>query len=227
MDPIEKLVRRVRGTRHGFTDIAAAAEELLAAHTDRDVLRMAKALLASDVHQARMLATFLLGALAARSPESLRLLRRRVGRDADWRVQEILARAFDRYCADVGYEAALPVLRAWLRDPVAGVRRAPSEGLRVWTSRPYFREHPAVAVALLGRLRRDPSEAVRTSAGNALRDISRRHADLVRAELERWDASDERTRQTLALAGRFLGTRARSARPARSRRGAAASRRAR
>src|SRR5262245_7943587 len=136
----------------------------------------------------------------------------------------MLARPFDHYCADVGYGAALPAIRSWLRDPVAGVRRAPSEGLRIWTSRPYFREHPEVAVALLGRLRRDPSEAVRTSAGNALRDISRRHANLVRAELQRWDGADERTRQTLALAGRFLGARAGASRPARPRRGAAARR---
>src|SRR5262245_43827865 len=187
MDPIESLVRRARRTRHGFGDLAAAADEVLAEHSAAESLRVARALLGSEAHQARMLAALLLGGLAARSRASLQLLRRRVGRDGDWRVQEMLARAFDRYCAEIGYEAALPVIRSWLADPLPGVRRAPSEGLRIWTSRPWFRDHPAIAAALLGRLRRDPSEAVRTSAGNALRDISRLHAEVVRAELRRWD----------------------------------------
>jgi len=56
-----------------------------------------------------------------------------------------------------------------------------------------------------GRLRADPSEYARTSAGNALRDISRKHAALVRAELEGWPLDDPRVAQTHRLAARFLG----------------------
>ncbi|MEP6775088.1 MAG: HEAT repeat domain-containing protein, partial [Chloroflexota bacterium] len=45
---------------------------------------------------------------------------------------------------------------------------------------------------------------VQESTGNALRDISRKHADLVRAELSGWDLSDPRTAFTYKLAARFL-----------------------
>lgn len=34
------------------------------------------------------------------------------------------------------------MIKAWFRDENANIRRAASEGLRVWTSRKYFKEHP-------------------------------------------------------------------------------------
>jgi len=87
---------------------------------------------------------------------------------------------------------------------VANVRRAVTEGLRIWTSRPYFKEHPEQAVQLLSQLKDDPSEYVRKSTGNALRDISRKHPDLVRAELKKWDMDDTHTIQTYKLASKFI-----------------------
>ena len=151
-----------------------------------------------------MLATFLFGKLAAKSKESFTFLRKRVGQDKDWRVQEILAQAFDQYCKDKGYEKTLPVIEDWLKDPNPNVRRAVTEGLRIWTTRDYFREHPKVAIQLLSRLRADESENVRKSAGNALRDISRKHKELIRTELQSWDTSDKHVLQTYKLAGKFL-----------------------
>lgn len=204
MDRVDQLIRRARKTQHGYTDLQIAADEVLEEHTAADCRRIAQTLFASDVHQARMLATFVLGRMAAGSAASLRFLRERVSTDGDWRVQEILAQAFERYCADTGYQRALPVIRAWLADREPNVRRAVTEGLRIWTSKPYFRDHPKLAVQLLGKLRGDQSEYVRKSVGNALRDISRRHPDLVRAELKLWDASDARVQQTWKLAGKFL-----------------------
>ena len=200
----DELVRRVKKTRNGFTDIKRAAEEITGVSTDRDSLLIAKKLYASDVHQARMLATLVLGRLAARSRESLALLRERVSQDDDWRVQEMLAQAFDAYCADIGYEQALPAIRDWLADPNPNVRRAVTEGLRIWTSKPYFREHPDLAIKLLSRLRDDESDYVRRSVGNALRDISRKHQALVRAELATWNVSAKNVEQTYKLAKKFL-----------------------
>ena len=55
------------------------------------------------------------------------------------------------------------------------MRRAVTEGLRIWTGRPYFHNHPEVAIQLLSQLRNDESEYVRKSVGNALRDISKKH----------------------------------------------------
>jgi 3-methyladenine DNA glycosylase AlkC len=127
-----------------------------------------------------------------------------VSEDASWQVQEILAKAFDEYCRSVGYEKALPKIKAWLNDKNPNVRRAASEGLRIWNQRDYFTEHPDVAVQLLSELRDDASEYVRRSAGNALRDISRREKDLIRNELAKWDTSNPRIAFTHSLAAKFL-----------------------
>ena len=113
MDVVEELIQRVQKTQHGFADIKRAADEVVTGNATQDSLRMAKTLFASEVHQARMLATLVLGRLAARSDESLNFLRGRVSQDSHWRVQEMLAQAFDRYCADIGYELALPVIEDW------------------------------------------------------------------------------------------------------------------
>jgi len=204
MDAIEKLIRRVQKTQHGFTDIKQAADEVVASNPTKDSLRIAKKLVASEVHQARMLATFIFGRLAAQSDESLNFLRSRVSKDGDWRVQEILAQAFDKYCADIGYERALPVIEDWLADPTPNIRRAVTEGLRIWTSKAYFRDHPDTAIKLLSQLRDDNSDYVRKSVGNALRDISRKHKALVKAELQMWEVSNKRIEQTYKLASKFL-----------------------
>ena len=204
MDVVEKLIQRVQKSAHGFTDIKRAADEVVAGNATQDSLRMAETLFASEVHQARMLATLVLGRLAARSDESLTFLRGRVSRDRHWRVQEMLAQAFDKYCADIGYELALPVIEDWLADPNPNVRRAVTEGLRIWTSKPYFRDHPDTAIKLLSQLRDDDSDYVRMSVGNALRDISRKHKALVKAELQKWELSNKRIEQTYKLAGKFL-----------------------
>ncbi len=127
MDAIDRLIERVQRTPLGFTDIKRAADEVVAGNTTQDSLRMAKGLFASDVHQARMLATLVLGGLAAQSDASLDFLRSQVSQDSHWRVQEMLAQAFDKYCADIGYERALPVIRNWLDDPNPNVRRAVTE----------------------------------------------------------------------------------------------------
>jgi HEAT repeat protein len=204
METIEKLIQRVQKTQHGFLDIQKAADEVVAGHAAGESLRLAKQLFTSEKYQARSLATFILGRLAANSKESITFLRGRVSRDKDWRVQEVLAKAFDRYCADVGYEDALPVVEAWLTDSHPNVRRAVTEGLRIWTGRPYFHDHPEVAIQMLSQLRSDKSDYVRKSVGNALRDISKKHEELVRIELRRWDIAEKDVAQTYKLASKFL-----------------------
>ena len=204
MDTVEQLVQRVQQTQHGFLDIQKTADTVYTGNTPLNSLQIAKQLLDSGIYQARSLATFILGRLAAESQESVALLRERVSHDKDWRVQEILAKAFDRYCADTGYEKVLPVIGEWLADPNPNVRRAVTEGLRIWTGRPYFREHPDVAIRLLSDLKNDESEYVRKSVGNALRDISKKHRELIANELGAWDIENRRIKQTYKLASKFL-----------------------
>ena len=204
MDDMEKLIRRVRKTQHGFLDIQKAANEVVDERSEKENLRIAKQLVNSEFYQARSLATFIFGRLAAKSKEALNILKRRISQDKDWRVQEILAKAFDRYCADLGYEKALPVIKEWLADSSSNVRRAVTEGLRIWTGREYFDTHPKIAIDLLSRLRKDESEYVRKSVGNALRDISKKHRELVKNELSKWDIENKQIAQTYKLANRFL-----------------------
>ena len=204
MDTIEKLIQRVRKTQHGFLDIQKAANEVVDGQPAKESLYIAKQLFASEIYQARSLATFIFGRLAANAKESLEFLKQHVSQDNDWRVQEIMAKAFDRYCADIGYQQALSVIKEWLADSSPNVRRAVTEGLRIWTGRPYFHDHPEVAIQLLSQLRNDESEYVRKSVGNALRDISKKHKGLVKIELQGWNIANRRIEQTHKLAIKFL-----------------------
>lgn len=45
-----------------------------------------------------MLATYILGQLSPENTQALTLLKTEVGKDKNWRVQEMLAKAFDYYC---------------------------------------------------------------------------------------------------------------------------------
>jgi 3-methyladenine DNA glycosylase AlkC len=200
----EQLVNSARQVTSGFLPLQKEAGCFVQEHGLTDCLAVANALLGSEVYQARSLATFMLGYIAAQSEEALVVLQKRVALDEDWRVQEILAKAFDRYCADTGYEKALPDIRAWLRHEVPNVRRAVTEGLRIWTGRPYFKEHPDEAVEMLSRLRDDESEYVRRSVGNALKDISKKHRELVKAETQRWDLGDKKIQYTYRYASKYL-----------------------
>ena len=134
----------------------------------------------------------------------LSFLKETVSQHDSWKVQEILAMAFDNHCKMIGYEAALPLIENWLNSDCANVRRAASEGLRVWTSRPYFKDHPRIAIQLLSAHREDKSEYVRKSAGNALRDISKKYPNLISEELHSWDLSSKEIKQVYKLASRFL-----------------------
>ena len=147
---------------------------------------------------------FLLGYSAHHKISALSFLKETVSQHDSWKVQEILAMAFDNHCKIIGYEAAVPLVEEWLNSDRANVRRAVSEGLRVWTSRPYFRDNPQIAIQLLSAHREDESEYVRKSIGNALRDISKKYPELILEELLSWDLSSKEIRQVYKLASKFL-----------------------
>jgi HEAT repeat protein len=204
MGTVENLKKRAEATGDSFTELRKMAKEFVAESLYKDCLSTAKALFAAESYQARSLAVYLFGHLAADSKGCLKFLRTRVSKDKDWRVQEILAQAFDQYCAHCSYEKVLPIIKDWLNDPHPNVRRAVTEGLRIWTGRPYFCDHPDIAIKLLSQLREDRSEYVRKSVGNALRDISKKHKALVETELQKWDVSRKDVLQTYKLASKFI-----------------------
>lgn len=195
---IQKIVANINRIEHGFKHIMLAGDDIFAAE-ELDHYGVAIGLLTAESYQARMLGTYLLGLLAPKDRRALSALREVVVRDENWRVQEMLAKAFDYYCAALGYEFALPEVESWLSDPDPKLNRAVIEGLRVWTGRPYFKQHPEVAVRMISTHRGNESEYLRKSVGNALRDIGKRYPELVVQEVGRWDLSDSKVAFTAKL----------------------------
>jgi heat repeat domain protein len=200
---VEGLEREFSAIERGFLREQRRARSDYASFDPEQARRVAFLAYRSEVYQVRMYAVFLLGHLSQES-DVLSFLRDDVSADSNWRVQEVLAKAFDDFCAVRGYEAALPVIDEWLSDPRPNVRRAVTEGLRIWTRRPYFRDHPGDAIARLSKLRSDASEYVRKSVGNALRDISKKHPELVVAELRTWSLETKKVSQVYRLASTLI-----------------------
>ena len=200
---VEGLEREFSAIERGFLREQRCARSDYASFDPEQARRVAFLAYRSEAYQVRMYAVFLLGHLSQES-DVLSFLRDDVSADSNWRVQEVLAKAFDDFCAVRGYEAALPVIDEWLSDSRPNVRRAVTEGLRIWTSRPYFRDHPGDAIARLSKLRSDASEYVRKSVGNALRDISKKHPELVAAELRTWSLETTAVAQVYRLASTLI-----------------------
>ncbi len=184
--------------------VKTEARKFYQSNTLEECHEMGFTLYRSENFQIQEIGVFLLGNCAHAYPDALDFLKGTVSKHKNWKVQEILAMAFDMHCKIIGYEQALPLIREWMESGNANVRRAASEGLRVWTGRPYFKENPHVAIELLSLHKEDASEDVRKSAGNALRDISRKHPELVAGELEKWDLSSRKTQQVHQLAGKYI-----------------------
>ena len=157
----------------------------------------------SHTYQVRMYGVFLFGFLSEQK-DILVFMRDEVSKDDNWRIQEVLAKAFDEFCHKTGYEKALPIIDEWLADNNPNTRRAVIEGLRIWTSRPYFKDKPNEAIRRIVLLKEDSSEYVRKSVGNALRDISKKFPELIRAELNNWKLDSKEINQVYKLASKFI-----------------------
>ena len=157
----------------------------------------------SEVYQVRMYGVFLFGYLST-DKEILTFMREEVSKDDNWRVQEVLAKSFDEFCKSIGYEKILTVIDEWLNHDNPNTRRAVTEGLRIWTSRPYFKENPKEAIRRIANLKDDNSEYVRKSVGNALRDISKKFPELIKDELNTWKLENKEINQVYMLANKFI-----------------------
>lgn len=184
--------------------VKSEAEKYYKSHSPDDCFNMGIELYQSENFQIQEVGIFLLGYSAHHNVSALPFLKDTVSKHESWKVQEILAMAFDNHCKIIGYEAALPLIKEWLNSDCANVRRAVSEGLRIWTSRPYFKDNPQIAIQLLSNLKEDKSEYVRKSAGNALRDISKKYPQMILEELNSWDLSSKEIKQVHKLASKFL-----------------------
>ena len=200
---IERLEKEFSQVSNGFKNEEQKAKTDFDTNDRSYIKELAYAAYRSEVYQVRMYGVFLFGHLSE-DVEILNFMRESVSKDENWRVQEVLAKAFDEFCKRTGFEKSLPVIDSWLQDKNSNTRRAVTEGLRIWTSRPYFKENPEEAIRRLADLKNDPSEYVRKSVGNALRDISKKHSALVAAELSAWDLSSKEIHQVYKLASKFI-----------------------
>jgi 3-methyladenine DNA glycosylase AlkD len=195
---LKELIDKLKQTEHGFKHIVEAGNELLK-DSKIDHFKVAIDLLGEESYQARMLATHIFGQLAPTDHQALDKLETVIARDENWRVQEMLAKALDHYCGQIGYEKSLPEIKKWLSDDNPNVRRAVTEGLRIWTSRPFYKQNPGIAIQLISQNRGEESEYLRKSVGNALRDIGKKHRELINNEVAGWNLSVSKIAYTYKL----------------------------
>ena len=200
---VESLEREFSSIENGFKEEEKRAFIDYKSNDSEFIKKLAFLSYQSEVYQVRMYSIFLFGYLSE-DKNILMFLRDEVSKDANWRVQEVLAKSFDEFCKRTGYEKALPVIDDWLKSSNPNTRRAVTEGLRIWTGRPYFKENPNEAIRRLAALKDDSSEYVRKSVGNALRDISKKYPELIRIELNSWNLETKEITQVYKLASKFL-----------------------
>ena len=200
---VESLEREFSSIENGFKEEEKRAFTDYKSNDSEFIKKLAFLSYQSEVYQVRMYSIFLFGYLSE-DKNILMFLRDEVSKDANWRVQEVLAKSFDEFCKRTGYEKALPVIDDWLKSSNPNTRRAVTEGLRIWTRRPYFKENPNEAIRRLVALKDDSSEYVRKSVGNALRDISKKYPELIRIELNSWNLETKEITQVYKLASKFL-----------------------
>lgn len=194
-------LKEITNIEHGFKPMEHLAKQMI----NRGVqLNDAYELYKNTYYQIRMVSVYLLGHYM-NSDSVLYFLKATVAKDNSWQVQEVLAKIFDNYCNNIGYENCLPLIQDWLSSSNENTRRAVSEGLRIWTTRPYFKEHPEIAIAFLIQLKTDKSEYVRKSCGNALRDISKKYPDLIINEINKFgDTFEEQQIKKIILKNKRL-----------------------
>ena len=203
-DYIKSLEKELSFFEHGFKEEEKRALVDYKSNDKNYIKRLVFAAFNSDIYQVRMYSVFLFGYLSEDS-DIQTYMKDEVSKDSNWRVQEVLAKAFDEFCKKIGYGKSLRVIDEWLNSENPNTRRAVVEGLRIWTSRTYFKENPNEAIRRIANLKDDSSEYVRKSVGNALRDISKKFPDLIKIELENWNLESKEISQVYKLASKLVG----------------------
>ena len=184
---MNEILENIVKIEHGFKHIIEAGN-LLLKNDGIDHLLMAKRFIETDqVYQIRMLGVYMLGEISHTNSDAFHMLENIIPKDENWRVQEMLAKAFDSYCKHVGYENALPEIESWINNENTNIKRAVTEGLRIWTSRNFFKQHPEIAIELISRNRLADSEYLSKSIGNSLRDIRKKYPEAIEKETSKWD----------------------------------------
>jgi len=82
---------------NGFKEIEKESTFILNNNSVNKCFIIANEFYSSEFYQVRELSTFICGSISAKSNEALVFLKEKVSIDVNWRVQEILAKAFNTY----------------------------------------------------------------------------------------------------------------------------------
>lgn len=94
---IERLEKEFSQVSNGFKNEEQQAKTDFDTNDRSYVKELAYAAYRSEVYQVRMYGVFLFGHLSE-DVEILNFMRESVSKDENWRVQEVLAKAFDEFC---------------------------------------------------------------------------------------------------------------------------------
>ena len=122
------ILNNILDIEHGFRHIDDGADKIMSKYSKEQCFELSLQLFEHEAYQARMLSTVIGGRLAVDNDDALRFLKERVSTDDNWRVQEMLAKAFDEVCRSRGYEASLPLIEEWISYKNPNVIRAVTEG---------------------------------------------------------------------------------------------------
>ena len=108
-DYIKSLEKELSLFEHGFKEEEKRALADYKTNDKNYIKRLAFLAFKSDVYQVRMYSVFLFGYLSEDS-DTQTYMKEEVSKDSNWRVQEVLAKAFDEFCKKIGYDKSLPVI---------------------------------------------------------------------------------------------------------------------
>jgi 3-methyladenine DNA glycosylase AlkC len=157
-----------------------------------------------ELYYIQMFGVSIMGLIAHKYKKSYDFLKNDVYKNPSWQVQEFLGMAFDNYCKNNGYKESLQTIDEWLNSKNQNHRRAVTEGLRIWTNKPYFMDNPKEAIKILSKFKTDESEYVRKSVGNALKDISKKYPELIKNELCKWKLDTKEINQVYKLTNKII-----------------------
>ena len=177
---IASLEKEISLIENGFKEEEKRALSDYRSNDKEFVKKLAFSAYNSNTYQVRMYGVFLFGYLSEQN-DILTFMRDEVSKDDNWRVQEVLAKAFDEFCKNTGYEKALPIIDECLEN-----------------------DNPNEAIRRIVALKEYPSEYVRKSVGNALRDISKKFPELIKDELNNWKLESKEINQVYKLASKLI-----------------------
>ncbi len=119
---MNQIIQKIKKIERGFLHIIDAGDIILSDKTQNHFI-LANNFLCDSSYQVRMLGTYLLGQLSPYDPQALIVLKTNVGKDQNWRVQEMLAKAFDHYCKINGYKKSLQIIEEWLSPKIEYVKK--------------------------------------------------------------------------------------------------------